>query len=161
LSSPGVRFTGPGVKYAAGSLDLRTQDKLPADATTRVQQLLLWMPLDPALTWYLAELYNAQGDVPEALRLFDSLSSVGGETREHRRVLLEAADRFAQKKPEVEAPGPAPEAPKEEDTKSSDLLPEWLPDWRPLAVGLGAGFVLGVLVVLQLRQIFRRRPARA
>jgi hypothetical protein len=39
--------------------------------------------------------------------------------------------------------------------------PNWLPDWRPLGVGFGAGVVVALLGALQWREWRRRRPAPA
>jgi hypothetical protein len=39
--------------------------------------------------------------------------------------------------------------------------PNWLPDWRPLAVGFGAGVVVALLGALQWREWRRKRPAPA
>ena len=122
-----------------------------------MEQLLLWLPHDERLLWQFGELLNAQGEVKLAWDRFKLLTPSGRGTPlfwEHRRKLLETIEadpRYSQPEtatadlPKVsasptEAPGPRP----------------WLPDWRQLGVGFGSGLLVGMLLLLQLRQ-FRRR----
>jgi hypothetical protein len=94
---PGCRFVGPGGKYEAGALALKSVDALPADAFDVVLQLVLWMPFDDRLYWLLGEMLNTRGDVEGALEVFNELISARNlsnvpELVQHRRVLLEAVD---------------------------------------------------------------------
>jgi hypothetical protein len=130
-----------------------------------VEQILLWHPNDVRLTWLLAELFNAQGDIVWALKLMDRLIDIGvsGEVREHRNTLIEAVEKLSKKPtgsdvqaPKVEAKDGNP-APPPQPAGTNGVAASWLPAWRPLVIGGGAGFVLGMLVILQLQQIFRKR----
>src|SRR5262249_20716272 len=159
-----VRCMGRGGKYVAGDIDVRMQDKLPPDATVLVEQFHLWLPHDNRLTWLLAELFNAQGNVEEAATMLVNVrwQGVGGELHEHRTVLRDAAEKLAAtKKPDEFEPQPATNTtPSSKDAPADSGPVSWVPDWPPLAVGLVAGFVSGMLVLLQLQQLFRRkRPA--
>jgi tetratricopeptide (TPR) repeat protein len=63
------------------------------------------------------------------------------------RVTALAVEQASDETPSFQVPDTAPDTP---------AAKSWLPDWRPLAVGFGSGLVVGALLVLQLRQLFRR-----
>jgi hypothetical protein len=90
----GVRFVGPSGQYEAGNLDPRQYARLPADHVQVVQQLLLWIPDDPQLTWLFAEVLNANSAIVEGADLMSNLSFNLGyrpkELTEHLRVLQDA-----------------------------------------------------------------------
>ncbi|HEV3146575.1 MAG TPA: hypothetical protein VGZ47_21990 [Gemmataceae bacterium] len=89
-----ITFVGPSGQYEAGKISSEESTKIPEDALTAVQQLLLWLPDDIRLCWLLAELYNAQGDISAANFFFDYCANKGFQPpllRAHRRVVLEAA----------------------------------------------------------------------
>ncbi len=137
---PGARFAGPDDKYAAGLPDTETEDALPPDAAAIVQQLLLWLPQDDRLQWLLAEVYNAQGDPQDAESLMSKLVNKGlsgNGLREHREILKQAM---------VQPPAPPPDE------------VSWRPELRSAGVGAGIGLIVGMLLVFQLRQLFRRPP---
>ena len=93
-----VRFLGEGGEYTPGAIAAAEKVKLPADAIAIVQQLLLWNPQDTRLYWQLGELYNAQGEVETALKIFDDCANAGYATppvQQHRRSLMDAADAAA------------------------------------------------------------------
>ena len=138
----GARFEGPDGKYAAGQTDSETEDALPPDAAEVIQQILLWMPQDDRLQWLLAEIYNARGETQEAMSLMSKLVNKGltsEKLREHRHVLEVAAL----------PKDPAPDVPD---------VPPWQADLRSIGVGGGIGLVVGMLVVFQVLQLFRRAP---
>lgn len=90
---PGVRFVGSDGQYQAGSIDPVQYARLPADALQVMQQLVIWLPGDERLSWLLAEVLNAYGNVAEAWTILDGLSNRGYSPRdlkEHRQVLKEA-----------------------------------------------------------------------
>jgi tetratricopeptide (TPR) repeat protein len=161
---PGVRFSMPDGQYAAGEISPRSQDRLPPDAVELVAQILRWQPDDLALQWLLAELYNARGEVRAASQILDFLRGMGltgpnGELEKHREALKAEVERN---------PGtadPNPPVPRQAETpgQAVDAAPppgdnqNWLPDWKTLGVGFGAGALVGMLLVLQLRLVFRRR----
>jgi hypothetical protein len=196
---PGVKFIVPGRPFVPGQLDTRMRDKLPADALPLVEQLLFSMPQDHSLLALLAELFNAQGEIVLAYRVFNKLDpyqhqNQGGMSpftialRARVKILEEfiplreelllsmamPGAALAQEmgrsavlwhRSETEKPPNIQESlpPRQASPQSSTDQPSnssWLPDWRPLVVGLAAGFVSGMLVLLQLQQLFRRkRPA--
>jgi tetratricopeptide (TPR) repeat protein len=150
----GVRFGGPGGKYVVGGLDPASADRLPADAEATVVQLILWLPREPRLVWYYAEVLNAHDKPSQALEVFDALLnalSQGGITEliQHRRALLQAGVELPMKAAEVKADrasGPAPTA-----------APAPLVDWRQLSVGFAAGALVAVIAGFQIQEWRRRR----
>jgi tetratricopeptide (TPR) repeat protein len=90
---PKLRFVGPSGDYEAGVLAPAQGDNAPSDDLLLVEQLLYWMPNDPRLYWFMAELLNAKGDYRTAYALMDELSQTRNfrppELTAHRRVLGE------------------------------------------------------------------------
>src|SRR5206468_3789346 len=122
-------------------IDPEIAKELPPDALELVKQLLLWQPFDQRLLWLYAELMNARGNAGVAAQTLNQLVDSGFSSnvvKAHRAILLEAT------KP------PPPDEP-----------PPWVPEWRSVLIGLGSGVLVGVLLVLQLRLLFRRSPAVA
>jgi hypothetical protein len=141
---PGVRFVGPDGKYVPDEIDERSAAELPPDALPLVEQLLLGSPSDVRLLWLFAELVNAQGDAKLASKVLTILKKLNVPSEElaaHEAVLSAAAK--AEKDP---APPPLASG-----GGSGGLL-----DWRQLGVGFGSGLLIGVLLMLQMRQWGRR-----
>jgi tetratricopeptide (TPR) repeat protein len=139
-----VRFVGDSGSYEAGKIAGFEKQKLPADALAIVQQLMLWFPQDTRLYWLLAEVLNASGEPENALVVMDqcvgSRSYESQELRDHRRVLQEY----------------------QSERKTTTVQPSILPPLSALLkVGIPAGLVILMLVWLQVREIRRRRAARA
>ncbi|MCS6850855.1 MAG: DUF3299 domain-containing protein [Gemmataceae bacterium] len=92
----GLRFIGPGGKYAPGQLAPDERSKLSPQIVAVAQQLALWLPADGKLLWLLAELANAYGDVAVAAAMLEGCTSEFAlhlpEVRQHRQVLKAAAD---------------------------------------------------------------------
>jgi hypothetical protein len=137
----GVHFVGSSGQYEAGTIADAERAKLPKDAVAIVQQLLLWFPQDTRLLWLLAELYNAEGNLEAAAKMFDmcvwSRRYDSTTLREHRRIVQDAYD--ATTKP-VEKPVPS-------------LLPG---TWQVYTVGTVFGIILLILVGWQFREWIRR-----
>jgi tetratricopeptide (TPR) repeat protein len=88
-----VRFVGRSGQYEPGTLAPDQMAALPAESVPIVSQLLLWLPFDNRLSWLLAELLNAQGDVESAVKIMDVLVATNFNTPElwaHRKVLRQA-----------------------------------------------------------------------
>lgn len=139
----GVRFVGESGAYQAGHMAAAERAKLPKNALAMVQQLLLWMPDDARLLWLMGELLNAQGDVGDAGAVLDECSWSRGlnaaELRQHRQVLEEA------RRP------PPPDTPH-----------RWMPETgKLLAVGVGAGLLVALLLYWQVREFRRKRSSVA
>jgi tetratricopeptide (TPR) repeat protein len=138
-----VRFIGPSGQYEAGVLADSEHAKLPADAIAVVQQLLLWFPEDTRLLWLLGELYNATGDIRAAEQVFDECI---GPRRfnappilsDHRRIVKAAVAAL---------PPPV-------STPAESLLPDTGTLW--IVGGIG-GAIVALFVVLQIRELHRRR----
>ena len=82
---PGVRFVGSDGTYQAGSIDPLQFARLPGDALPVVQQLVIWLPSDERLSWLLAEVLNANGDISDAWKILGGqggLSDRGYSPRE-------------------------------------------------------------------------------
>lgn len=139
--------------YEAGKLAAAEKAKLPADALAILQQLVIWFPEDTRLYWQLGELYNAEGNVGAAARIFEdcvgSRRFSAATLRAHRRIVQAA-------KPAEENPlAPSPATP-------SAPAVSWMPEKGQLIlVGCVAGGVALVLVILQIKELRRRsRQAR-
>ena len=95
----GVRYVGPGGKYAAGRLDEAQRKSLPDDAPALLQQLGLWLPADGRLLWQMGELAAVNGDTATAAAIMDGCVTEFGmrapDLREHRQALRDAADALA------------------------------------------------------------------
>lgn len=97
---PGVRFVGPSGEYQAGEIETRSHDKLSPDALFQVLQLWLWYPEDDRLSWLLAEILNANGQVDGNIEIAEKLMKNLGnkglndrpDLRNHRHVLAAAVD---------------------------------------------------------------------
>lgn len=156
---PAAPYARRQIKYLVGAIDLKARDRMPPDALPLVEQLLLWMPHDQRLRWQFGELLNARGEVKLAWTEFDQLSQAGFTSelfKEHRSALRDAGV------PTVRAQATTPqtsELPPNlgglEGAADSTQKP-WLPDWRQLGVGFGSGLVVGMLLLLQFRQLTRR-----
>jgi len=156
-----VRFAGESGRYEAGKVAAAERAKLPAEALAIVQQLIIWLPDDTRLYWLLGELYNANGDIEAAAKIFDNcVGNVrrfsASDLRAHRLVVQEAkpkSDSALLFAPAAEWTGtPANDAP------APSSLPSWLPDSRQLvAVGGIAALAVGVLAYFQIREMRRRR----
>jgi tetratricopeptide (TPR) repeat protein len=155
-----VRFIGESGQYEPGKLATAERAKLPADALAIVQQLVIWLPEDARLYWLLGELYNANGDIDAAGKIFDEC--VGNirrfsapDLRAHRMVVQEAKPKVASPLLDLEASSAATLA---EKTPARSSVPSWLPDSGQLMVVGGlAGLVVIVLVYFQVREMRRRR----
>jgi hypothetical protein len=128
-----VRFVGDSGEFEPGKLAASEREKLPKDAVAVVQQLLLWLPGDERLSWLLAELYNANGDLKSAETLYDQRVNNGFQTaalKEHRRLVKDA----------IPVIPPPPE--------------RWLPDAGKLwLVGGTAGLIVLALAYFQVRAV--------
>src|SRR5258708_34634054 len=89
-----IRFIGESGEYEPGTIARAEMTKLPPDAIAIVQQMILWDPDDARLIWQLAELYNADGDLKAAARLFDmcvnELRYSNPELMKHRASVMAA-----------------------------------------------------------------------
>lgn len=142
----GVTFIGNSGGYEAGTIADNFKAKLPGDAIAIVQQLLLWFPHDARLVWLLGELYNATGQMNEALTLFDECMFVRSfqtaRLREHRRIVQERLEQIA---------AAAEQQRREAEEKQFSKHPEVL--W---VVGVVGGTLIVLLAIWQI-WIFARR----
>jgi tetratricopeptide (TPR) repeat protein len=165
---PDVRFVGAGGKYEPGRIAYDEMDKLPSDALSIVQQLVLWQPFDDRLYWLLAEVYNANGEVWTACEIMDELAWVRKyappELKEHRRILLSVKEKNPW--PERMAQGISPTAGGDPPKQSLPLSPpDTITDVMQHLPQLGVSFAVGVLMTLitvwQLRVSRDRRKGVA
>jgi tetratricopeptide (TPR) repeat protein len=155
-----VRFIGENGRYEAGKLAVAQRAKLPADALAVVQQLNIWLPDDTRLYWLLGELYNANGDLEAAARIFDDC--VGNvrrfsapELREHRLIVLDAKPKGGSRIFDLPVGQAGTSA-----GKTSAAVPSWVPGRRQLvAVGGLAALAVIALGYFQIREIRRRRKS--
>jgi tetratricopeptide (TPR) repeat protein len=145
----GVQFVGPSGDYEAGSIAAEQKEKLPGDAVAIVQQLVLWFPHDARLLWLLGELYNANGQIREALDIFKQCMDRGFRTdalKEHPIVLRDKIEQIAAAEKQKQI---------EEEQKQFNKHPEIL--W--VVGGLG-GVAIVLLVLWQVRIFWRRAAAK-
>jgi tetratricopeptide (TPR) repeat protein len=154
-----VHFTGDSGQYEAGKLAAVERAKLPTEALAIVQQLIIWLPDDTRLYWLLGELYNANGDVEAAGKIFDDC--VGNvrrfsapDLRAHRLVVQEAKPKAASSVFDLATDRvntPASKAP-------ASGSPSWLPGrFQLVAVGGVAALAVLALGYFQIREMRRRR----
>ncbi len=149
-----VRFVGPSGQWEPGVMSDQEKKKLPPNAHTIVQQLLVWLPEDGRLHWLLGELANAQGDVAGAYKamdsaVFDFRLSVP-ELKERRQRLKEVADKLPRRS-KFEGLGSFAGA------EAEPVEYAWQLGWRGwTAIGVAAVLSLG-LIALQFRELRRRR----
>ncbi len=144
-----VQFVGPSGEYEAGKLSAESLHELPRDALPIVVQLLYWLPNDSRLYWLYGELLNAEGQVNDAYSVLNDLVGNRGlglvaDLKRHRLVVKEAYRVPVEEEP-------TPEAPK----------PPWRADWRSVAYGALAGFLVAAFGGLQLYIWVRRRRGPA
>jgi tetratricopeptide (TPR) repeat protein len=156
----GVNFVGESGSYEAGKLAAKEKAKLPVRALTIVQQLLVWSPHDPRLFWLLGEIYNAQGDVATALKIFKSPELTGedvvvfpavpgfrvGMLVDHVRILKTFPV------PEANTQEPEKKPPPDGNATNPNVF-----DVRTLLIGVFAGIILSIFAYWQFREIRRRR----
>lgn len=151
-----VKFVGESGKFEPGKIAAVEKAKLPKRAVEIVEQLLVWMPEDIRLYWLLGELINAEGDIAGARMIFNELFGDHklrtAEVRARHRALNEAK---LPAQPDV-----AVNQTFEPEDKPKDQPTAALPEIRTLLVGFGAGVVVGIFVMWQVRE-FRRRRALA
>lgn len=147
-----------GVDFATAfqveGIAAEAKQALPADAPAIVQQLVLWLPSDNRLFWLLGELYNAQGELEVAARIFDQCADSRGYRppllAEHRRRIKEKLDaRIAKERADFAAAEArnAVEIEEERQAQVQRLL--------RIACLVGAAVLLGG--VWQVRSLLRRR----
>jgi len=161
---PVASFNDPAAAYRAGEIALATRNRLAPDVLPLVEQMLLWMPYDNRLYWFYGELLNARGDVRAvraAYHIFDTLINTerfdSQVLMKHRRILraaIESDPRFKKQEEKAEVAESFPVSATTGDTGQKG----WMPDWRQLGVGFGSGLLVGVLLLLQIRQLRRRVP---
>ncbi len=137
-----VRFVGESGQFEPGQLAAAEKEKLPKDAVAILQQLLVWLPDDTRLYWQLGELYNANGDLESAYKVFDDcIWKYRFETPElkaHRQLVSEA----------LQSQSPA----------EMNGAESWLPETRKIILWGGVfGLIVAALGYLQLREFRRRR----
>jgi hypothetical protein len=176
-TAPPFSFAGsfvwyrPGTRrYEPGGLAPEMADRLPSDAQRLVVQMLLWVPQDDWLVWLYAELLNAWGDIDGAEMVMKALGKFGPRSTAELRAHLQAVEEPAaqmrearkqgEKQPESKLPAEGTEPPPAAPAPAPTAPKSWIPDWRPLLVGFGVGFVIALLAGAQWRQ-WRRKPAVA
>jgi hypothetical protein len=172
-----VKFLNESGQFEAGRIAPAERAKLPPRALAIVQQLVVWLPEDRRLYWLLGELYNAQegpagkmneAGIRAAHQIFLDLSTdaknfaKGGQLTADN-VSTELALRLSALTRAVDALDEERQREVEEKLKRT-IKPEESTsslDWRWIAVSFGAGFLLALAVVWQVREIRRRRSVRA
>jgi tetratricopeptide (TPR) repeat protein len=155
-----VHFIGESGRYEPGKLAAQEQAKLPAEALAVVQQLVLWLPDDTRLYWQLGEVYNANGDIGAAAKIFDDC--VGNvrrfsapDLRMHRLIVQEARPKVSS--PLLDLPSDQPSGPPD-NAPARDSSDGWLPERGQLVVvGSLAALAVAVLGYFQIREFRRRR----
>jgi tetratricopeptide (TPR) repeat protein len=156
-----VHFVGESGKYEAGKLAAKERAKLPKDAVAIVQQLLVWTPDDTRLLWLLGELYNSQGEISAADKIFNICGGwnrglTAPEFKAHRQLVFLAAKEVKPKTLEIPIT-PTPQTGASETQSDQGAASDWRPDTRTmLIVGIVAGLVVAFLAYLQIR-VMRKR----
>ena len=157
-----VRFVNDRGEYAPGQLAATERAKLPADAISVVQQLVLWAPWDTDVYWLLAELYAADARLREADVIFNQCAD--GRQFANRRVFMAhrsaVRDAVAKLPPEQATVDVPLTTTAEADNPTRDPS-DGLPPRQTVLLAAG-GFSLFALFLaaLQLRAKSRRRKGR-
>jgi tetratricopeptide (TPR) repeat protein len=186
-----VQFVGKSGQFEPGKMAASELAKLPKDAIRVVEQLLIWLPDDMRIYRLLGELLNAHGDTESAKEIFGEMynkfaqnmygpppvttdpakpptviypdratimlkfMAVYPEVAGKLKALNEFVPRdLLDSTPAVAAPAPAAK-PVEPSSASIKI------DWQTLAVGLGAGALVGFLACWRVRGLLMRRSGRA
>ena len=151
-----VRFVNDKGEYEPGTIAASEKAKLPPDAIAVVQQLLFWFPGEARLSWLLAELYAAQGNLKAAAELFTE--ATWGRQYGNRKVLM--AHRQAVLAAEKERPRETA-AEDQPLVQAADPAPSPGPGERPMisleTIGLYFGIVGLVAVLALVRTVMKRR----
>ncbi|MCE9531059.1 MAG: hypothetical protein K8T89_08030 [Planctomycetes bacterium] len=155
-----VRFVGESGKFEPGTIAAAEKVKLPPDAIAIVQQLILWFPGDGRLWWLLAELYNAEGNLEAAERVFAlcalEVNYTNRELRNHRQIVFPAYEKqreeLAQLKTEQERIAIARKVQIEDEEKQKKIEERK----RTGMVVAGVVVVLFAVIYWQTREIMRR-----
>lgn len=153
-----VRFVGDSGQFEVGKIAVAERAKLPRSAIEIVQQLLVWLPHDMRLYWLLGELFNAEGNIEAARDIFGEIAvkwnpptdkTFGFKQRPSYPKLFETHLKAIQAHPREEV--------------IIDLPKEPAPgvDWRTLGIGFGSGLLVALFAHWQVRELRRRRQARA
>jgi tetratricopeptide (TPR) repeat protein len=156
---PAAPYADPLAKYVVGEIDIKARDRLPPDALPLVEQLLLWMPNDQALLWQFGELLNARGEVKLAWDRFRTGTTAWSGNalfNQHRREFVRLVETDPRFKEQAETTSTLPQDLGGLNKPGPTTEQRWLPDWRQLAVGFGTGLIVGMLLLLQFRQLSRR-----
>ena len=152
-----IEFVSADGRFEAGKIAPAAKERLKkTSALEIVQQLVAWQPDDLRLYWLLGEVYNAQGNeagIRAAHQIFGELLKAdypGGDLEHRYGVLQEALDRMRL----------AEDRKLQSDLDKTERRAENEPlnlDWRTIGVSFGAGFVVAIFALWQVREIRRRR----
>lgn len=182
---PPIRFVGDSGKFEPGKMAASQKDRLPKNAISVVEQLLVWMPEDIRLYWLLGELLNAHGDIDSAKIVFGELLNKYAAKPEFQSLgkvePMAMLPKFMEAYPEVGArlkalldyvppmpvdpgdnppggkksAGPQPQPSRQPGTDEPGVGPLKL-EWEQLLVAFGGGALAGMLALYQIREW--RRP---
>jgi tetratricopeptide (TPR) repeat protein len=144
----GIHFVGESGGFEPGKL--AAKEKLPPNALSIVQQLLVWSPNDLRLYWLLGEVYNAQGKVADAMQILEDLQGT------YRPTMLANHLNILRAAPKQTEPGVNPENGSKPPGPTESSNPTSF-DVRSLLVGIFVGIALSVFAYWQFREIRRRR----
>ncbi len=160
-----VKFLGESGQFEAGRIAAAEKAKLPPRALAIVQQLCVWLPDDQRLYWLLGELYNAQGDragilaahqifkeLSEGAKQLSKIAPVSDDVKAQLKQRFGALSIRKERLDRESQPDINPVINQDADSPSID--------WRTVGVSLGAGFLLALGVVWQVKEIQRRRQVR-
>ena len=157
--APSLKFVNEAGQYEPGQLAAAEKAKLPPDALTIVQQLLLWSPDDTRMLWLLAEIYAANGQLREADQIFDQCTWGRGYTNRkilmaHRTTTREAVAKLPPDSGDVALPSDVPKP--ETDAVAEQQKWDEIRDQVYLILAI-LGVLAVVLIPLQIRTLLRRR----
>ena len=165
-----VRFVGDSGKFEPGKIAKEEKailDKVRKDGADPrpidvVQQLLIWLPDDLRLQWLLAELYNAEGNLPAAKFYFAKLGGAADlnvprvtaeEFRARRQIMLET--ELPEENGVTE--GDMTKKIKENEEKRNRERAADVIDWRSLWVGVLIGGAVALFMLWQVKEWRRRK----
>jgi hypothetical protein len=154
-----IPFLSADGRFEAGKIAPVDRERLKKiSALAIVQQLVAWQPDDLRLYWLLGEVYNAQGDdagIRAAHQIFGELLKAGfeGEGLEKKYGTLQQALENRQMEEDRRLQSGVNKS--EREPEEANRI-----DWRTVGVSFGAGFVVAIFALWQVREIRRRQAGK-
>lgn len=149
-----VRFVDESGQFSPGKIAKAERSKLPMDAVEIVRQLLVWLPDDARLYRLLGELHNARGQEKDLIAARTIFTDLGEEPFSFR------SEEFKDRRNALQNMKFEPKNTLDDlDVKVKKEEQQRAVDWQTLGIGFGAGVIVAIFGMWQIRELRRRRAA--